>query len=218
LDKYGTDANVVAVLATVLSWRSYLKDILSPGVKGVVCVVQNKCGQAFTYQIDGHDATYLGEGDHHDSKFNDLGKTVDLVAKVKSSEDLHLGTSKLDGDYCSYSLSVYPSNAMQQEYITGKPAFYAFEVVILFMCASLLFLAYDWLVERRQKIVLEHAQNSNSIVSSLFPDMVRDRLFRRESGDGDQATRRNMARQNSTSTTGSKQTSSNPPENRIQQF
>ena len=109
LDKYGADANVVAVLATMLSWRSYLTDILSPGIKGVVCVVQNKCGQVFTYQVDGHDAIYLGEGDHHDSKFNALGKTVNLVAKVKTS----LGASKLDGDYCSYSLSVYPSNVMQ---------------------------------------------------------------------------------------------------------
>jgi class 3 adenylate cyclase len=218
MDKYGADANVVAVLATILSWRSYLTDILSPGVKGVVCVVQNKCGQAFTFQIDGHDATYLGEGDHHDSKFNDLGKTVNLVDKVKSSDDLQFGTSKLDAGYCSYSLSVYPSNVMQKEYITGKPAFYAFEVAILFMCASLLFLAYDWLVERRQKIVLEHAQNSNSIVSSLFPDMVRDRLFRRESGDGDQTARHTMARQNSTSTTGSKQSLIEPAKNRIQQF
>jgi class 3 adenylate cyclase len=225
LDKYGSadadaDVNVVAVLATLLSWRSYLNDILSPGVKGVVCVVQNKCGQAFTYQIDGHDATYLGEGDHHDSKFNDLGKTVDLVAKVKSSEDLQFGfgTSKLNGDYCSYSLSVYPSNLMQKEYITGKPAFHVFEVAFLFTCASLLFLAYDWLVERRQKLVLEHAHNSNSIVSSLFPDVVRDRLFRRESGDGEQATRRNMARQNSTSTIGSKQSLVEPTKNRIQKF
>jgi hypothetical protein len=41
---------------------------------------------------------------------------------------------------------------------------------------------------------------------------------RRESGDGDQATRRNMARQNSTSTTGSKQSLIEPTKNRIQQF
>jgi hypothetical protein len=48
-----------------------LEDILSPGVKGVVCVVQNKCGRSlYLHQIDGHDAAYLGEGDHHDSKFD----------------------------------------------------------------------------------------------------------------------------------------------------
>jgi class 3 adenylate cyclase len=199
LDHYGADAKVVAVVATMISWRSYMTDILSPGVKGVVCVVQNKCGQAFTYQIDGQDAIYLGEGDHHDHKFNDLGKTVDLVDKVESSEHLHFGASKLDGDYCSYSLSVYPSKVMYQKHITDKPAFFTLEVAILFACVALLFYFYDWLVERRQKIVLEHAHNSTAIVSSLFPDMVRDRLFRRESGDGvgSRNSRPGLARQNS---------------------
>jgi class 3 adenylate cyclase len=220
LDKYGPDANVVAVLATMLSWRSYLTGVLSPGVKGVVCVVQNKCGQTFTYQIDGHDAIYLGEGDHHDHKFNDLGKTADLVDKVESSEHLHFGASKLNGDYCSYSLSVYPSKVMYGEYITDKPAFFTFEVAVLFACASLLFFVYDWMVERRQKIVLEHAQNSTAIVSSLFPDMVRDRLFRRESGDGAEGngTRRGVARQNSASTSGSKQSLIEPTQNRLKTF
>lgn len=216
-NQYGADAKVVAVLTTVLSWGSYLTDTVSHDVKGVVCVVQNKCGQAFTYQIDGHDATYLGEGDQHDSKFNKLGKTVDLVDKVKSFEHLFFGASKLDGYYCSYSLSVYPSKVMHDEYITSKPVLFAFEVAILFLCASLLFFAYDWLVERRQKIVLAHAQNSNSIVSSLFPDVVRDRLFRRESGDGEQTNRR-VARQNSTSTTGSKQSLIEPTKNRLKTF
>jgi hypothetical protein len=41
---------------------------------------------------------------------------------------------------------------------------------------SLVFLLYDRLVERRQK-VMSTAVQSSAIVSSLFPSQVRDRLF-----------------------------------------
>jgi Adenylate and Guanylate cyclase catalytic domain len=40
-----------------------------------------------------------------------------------------------------------------------------------------MFFVYDWLVERRQKIVLHRAAQSTAIVSSLFPKKVCDRLL-----------------------------------------
>jgi hypothetical protein len=40
-----------------------------------------------------------------------------------------------------------------------------------------MFIFYDWLVERRQKIVLHKAAQSTAIVSSLFPKQVCDRLL-----------------------------------------
>lgn len=40
-----------------------------------------------------------------------------------------------------------------------------------------MFIVYDWLVERRQKIVLHKAAKSTAIVSSMFPKQVRDRLL-----------------------------------------
>jgi Adenylate and Guanylate cyclase catalytic domain len=43
--------------------------------------------------------------------------------------------------------------------------------------AVLLFLVYDRLVERRQSIVLNTANQSSAIVSSLFPKSVADRLL-----------------------------------------
>jgi class 3 adenylate cyclase len=48
--------------------------------------------------------------------------------------------------------------------------------------AVLLFLLYDRLVERRQSIVLNKANHSSAIVSSLFPKSVADRLL--DSGIG----------------------------------
>jgi class 3 adenylate cyclase len=46
-----------------------------------------------------------------------------------------------------------------------------------------MFVAYDRLVERRQKIVLKKAKQSSAIVSSLFPKNVRDRLMKENEVD-----------------------------------
>jgi Adenylate and Guanylate cyclase catalytic domain len=50
-------------------------------------------------------------------------------------------------------------------------------VAIVFAFTIGMFAIYDWLVERRQKIVLHKAAQSTAIVSSLFPKQVRDRLL-----------------------------------------
>jgi hypothetical protein len=39
------------------------------------------------------------------------------------------------------------------------------------------FLLYDYTVEQRQRKVLSTAMRTNAIVSSLFPSVVRDRLY-----------------------------------------
>lgn len=55
--------------------------------------------------------------------------------------------------------------------------------VLLFAVA--MFFAYDRLVERRQTLVLRKAVQSTAIVSSLFPEAVRDRLMNTASGSKD---------------------------------
>ena len=49
--------------------------------------------------------------------------------------------------------------------------------------AVLMFLLYDRLVERRQAIVVDKANQTSAIVSSLFPKNVRDRLLEGDTND-----------------------------------
>ena len=42
---------------------------------------------------------------------------------------------------------------------------------------SFMFVSVDWIVERRQKMVMDKAVKSTAVVSSLFPEVVHDRLF-----------------------------------------
>jgi hypothetical protein len=47
----------------------------------------------------------------------------------------------------------------------------------IFLFTSLVFALYDRGVERRQRMVMTSAERSSTIVSSLFPSTVRDRLY-----------------------------------------
>jgi hypothetical protein len=50
-------------------------------------------------------------------------------------------------------------------------------VVLICLLTSIVFVLYDCLVQKRQKKVMTSAQQSNAIVSSLFPAQVLDRLM-----------------------------------------
>jgi hypothetical protein len=57
LDSLATKRNlqnnkVVAVVATSIFWRDYLKHVLSDGSKGIVVVFDNPCNPSFTYQLE----------------------------------------------------------------------------------------------------------------------------------------------------------------------
>ena len=50
-------------------------------------------------------------------------------------------------------------------------------VAIVFAFTAFMFVFYDRLVERRQNIVMRRAAQTDAIVTSLFPENVRDRLM-----------------------------------------
>jgi hypothetical protein len=65
-------------------------------------------------------------------------------------------------------------------------------VAVTFIVIIITFLIYDWLVERRQSVVINIANKSTAIVENLFPAQVRDRMLqdigkKKSGGDGDQA-------------------------------
>ena len=46
-------SDVVGILAGEVPWDAYLSELLPDGVEGIVCVLVNNCGQAFTYTLNG---------------------------------------------------------------------------------------------------------------------------------------------------------------------
>ena len=79
-----------------------------------------------------------------------------------------------------YTLHVYPSDILKDEYVTNKPWFYTVGVIAIFVFVGVVFAVYDYTVETRQRLVMRNALKTNAIVSSLFPAQIANRLIENE--------------------------------------
>lgn len=112
-----------------------------------------------------HDKTY----DHLEKIFNANLAGVDAEYAVASN-------------LITYSLTMYPSQEFQNEYVTNRAAIYTTAVVLIFICTAGLFFLYDYLVENRQQKTARLARQTSSIVDSMFPASFRDRLYNSTAG------------------------------------
>lgn len=178
LTSFGEDARLAGGFVTLMNWDIFFINILPQSAKGLVAVLKNTCEQAFTFMINGPDVDFLGEGDLHDSAFNDMMRIVSFTELVnQGTEDGSYQGLPLDEEGCQYFLEVYASSEMEDDYISRMPIIYTVGSVLIFVFTSLVFVAYDRLVERRQRIVEKEAQKSGAIVSSLFPEAYKEKLM-----------------------------------------
>jgi hypothetical protein len=167
MTNFSDDAQVGAVLQTILPWNFYFEKLLPEGTETIYAVVRNDCNQNFTYAIEGPDAIFLGEENLHESGYDYMRKTV-LIEAFQAQEGL---------DLCSYSIEVSPSKALEDHYKTKMPIVFTVGVLVIFAFTSFVFVMYDCLVQRRQDKVMDSATKTDAIVSSLFPTQFRDQLF-----------------------------------------
>jgi hypothetical protein len=170
--EYLNDSNrgeIVGVLQATLHWRDYLRDNLPVTDHGYQIVIENECDvseNTFTYQVDGPVVQVIGLGDRHDRRFSQFHG--DGYVGKQNVED---GTSEgltFHIDSCPYAFHVYPTQHEYEKYLTKLPVIISFSILGIFVFTIGMFLFYDRLVERRQKIVLAKATQSTAIISSLF--------------------------------------------------
>lgn len=185
------DSKVVGIIASSFYWKSYLENILPNDENGLVVVFENACNQTFTYQINGHEAEWMGTGDLHEPEFDGMGKTLTFeeIGMNSANSGGRYGGLPIDMDYCAYTVKTYPSTVMKDSYQTNEPVLYTIIAVGIFVFTALVFIGYDKLVSMRQKKVMSTAVQSTTIVSSLFPSNVRDRLLE---GNGDTKAANNV--------------------------
>jgi hypothetical protein len=83
------DTSVVAGLVhAAFSWVSFFESVLPDDAKGLYVVLKNTCDQVITFEIVGSDATYVGEGDLHETKWDHLERNFVLTGIV-SNETLY---------------------------------------------------------------------------------------------------------------------------------
>jgi Adenylate and Guanylate cyclase catalytic domain len=143
-------------------------------------VIKNSLGQVETYQIDGAHATYVGPGDLHDPDYNHKGVSasiIDYLQDQASPLTQSYTAADLTNAYVSYEIYVYPSSTTEAQYVDDQPLWYALAIAGVFLFTAAIFIIYNCLVERRQKVVMDRAVKSSAVVQSLFPETVQQRLY-----------------------------------------
>ena len=79
-----SDSDFVGFVLALVSWGSYFQNILPNSANGFVAVVEDTCGEGFTYEINGKVAHFVGFGDRHNSKYDNLKNVYVLDMFEKS--------------------------------------------------------------------------------------------------------------------------------------
>lgn len=172
-DGEGDARGLVGALTASIYWQVYFENVLPDNARGVIARLENSCGQAYTFEINGAAATYLGEGDLHNPAYDDMAVSTGMGAFLGKYED----PATLHPGHCIYGVTVYPSSTMENIYRTREPVQFTLILISTFGVTCLVFLLYDCVVEKRQKVVMKTAVRSTKVVQSLFPAVVRERLY-----------------------------------------
>ncbi|KAL7567071.1 hypothetical protein ACA910_002795 [Epithemia clementina (nom. ined.)] len=164
-------------LLGLFGFDAYLVNILPTGIRGITVLIKNDCGDEFTYNLNGHEATFLGTGDLSDSAYARLTREISfdnvIYPQKKFSNQFVTG----NGGYCSYTYSVTPTDIYMQDNESNLPIIFTIVVAAIFAVMVAAFFIYDMQVDKRNKKMVNTAARSNAIVSSIFPSTIRDRLL-----------------------------------------
>ena len=167
------DSDIVGIVISVVTFDTYMADLLPSNVKAVDLIVRSTClGQAFSYRIDGSKTLYVGKGDYHDSSYDDSVVSIDFQAFL--NPDLSRNTP----GHCMYTFDVYPTKSFVQSYHSPLPAIFTFVVAAVFSLLIVAFVIFDRMGTRRNAKVEDVAIRTNTIVSQLFPKQVTSQLIK----------------------------------------
>lgn len=152
----------VALIQLSFLWASLLEDILQEGETGMIVVLENTCGQTFSFQIDGSQATYLGPVDSHDQVFEDMEINYEISELLRRESESLLSDSVLADEFCAHMIRVFPSKDMKSEFFTAIPWILAVATLLIFVFTSAVFGLYDMLVSIRQEKVLTKGKAEHS--------------------------------------------------------
>lgn len=202
--------HIVGTVILEVDWRTYFEAALPKQAGDVMITVENTCGQIHSFKSVGDTVEYVDAKNSHDARFDSQNRTLsqesfhylcdavpfsyvylngysteEKVAPTETNDNQQYDPDySLNASQCHYSVSVYPTSEFEAKFITQKPLGYTFFVIIIFIFTSSIFLLYDCIVERRQNKVMHIAVQAKSIVDSLFPHNVRDRVFRSAQPNG----------------------------------
>jgi hypothetical protein len=169
-----------------LVWRGTRRCLLPDDAKGIV-VVMNNCDQSNSFQIDGPDAKYLGEGDLHDMDYDHM-EVISILTEYTNPEyaevEGHCSYKMVSCATCRHHAAFCSKNHLPQSivsFVFCVPLQHHAESIIIarsFLLVIVVCCVYDMFVQRRNEKLIGSAARTNAIVTSLFHSNIRDKLVR----------------------------------------
>jgi hypothetical protein len=124
---------LVGICHGVMNWDTVFSNAMPSYVDGIDIILS---GGSITYSFTTKQGNiiYVGSGDHHDTRYDSDGHTFALTEL---------------GDHIVYSVSIYPSKEYEAQFKTNLPLYAMFVAFGIVLLTSILFVAYDYLVNRR---------------------------------------------------------------------
>jgi len=166
--------HIVGVVSAFLGWDSFMANLLPDGANGVYAVVRNTCNQSYTYVINGPSAMFVGEGDHHDMRYDSMLQVVEVASLF------HDRRTPIDENDCFYSFYLYPSEETEARYSTRLPMMMSLLAALTFGVMIATFFMYERFVQSKTRKVTIAAAKSSKIVSDMFPDNFRERVYQEQ--------------------------------------
>jgi len=140
---------VVGTLTAYVWWQVYFHSILPTATPEIIAILENTCGQSFSYSIQGTDVTYMGQGELHNPKYNEMSVSTGWNAFLLQPATLVNYTLNDPNNndqeivQCSYQVRVYPSQDLEDYYVTNTPVYFMLILIGAFVLTSMVFVVYD---------------------------------------------------------------------------
>jgi Adenylate and Guanylate cyclase catalytic domain/CHASE domain len=167
------DSPVVGYYIAVFLWKDFFEHILHPKLSEMLFVLSNTCDEVFTHIVTGVNVTLVSETDAHNPKFNMMGVSSTFADFSNSKQLLEEGLGK----HCVYTIDVYPTESMENDYLTRTPIWYMLAVLVTFALTSIIFILYDCFVRQQEQRIVKAGEKHEQLVSSLFPEDVRNEVL-----------------------------------------
>ena len=134
---------LVAIFALTIYWRQMIENILPPTARGIYVVFSSPCNPTFTYQINGPDAVYIGRGDLHETEYDNMVVTANLIdiTGTKNKDSFYSGLP-IDEEWCPFTLRIYPSQLKENDYVSKDPMIFSIAVAGIFVFTSVSIICY----------------------------------------------------------------------------
>ena len=177
-DTFEVGRRVVGIYSASIFWHTYFRGLLPLHANGIVCVVENACGDEFTYIINGGEPCFVGIGDLHSEVYDHLQVTYDFASVKNASKFRYSDTAPaLDIGFCPYTLRVYPSKDLEDASVTFVPFAYAGAVAFVIIIVVAIMASYEWVTQRRMKRITATEKQARGLVAVHFPENVRGRMM-----------------------------------------